>query len=561
MCEVNVNNLFYDESKDQYPEFEESVRNHFNSSVKGNKKLFRTNANGLYEAYLNNLPEESKQHYTCNACKGFLNKYGSLVTISENGEIKSALWNEDEVPQFFAESVKAMKEIVLKSKVNNVFSADNKILGHPVTGEWTHLSVKLPSGLVNTSRLLTAGQVMAEKEQDFKMLTNALLTYSLETVEQALALIQSETMYRSDRVLGIAQWFKELIEKRNSMQSSTQKTNVAWLAVGTAPSGFTHVKSSMIGTLLDDIQDGLSTETVAARFAEKMNPSNYQRSQSAPSENSIFEAEQLVEKLGIANSLQRRYAIIDEIPSFLWKNKETIKNTEKRSSNGVFSQLTAKAKTQNNTMTIPSSVMTWEKFKRTILPTADKIEALTDNPNRFMALVTAADNTSENILQWGNPFSWYYHGGVDGEIRRRVEEAGGRYENNEIRASLIWEGLTDLDLHCVTPRGEHIYYNDKRSRDGGYLDLDMNGIDRNSETPVENMRWSDNAPEGHYKFFVHNYSEKVNGFHGTPFRVELEINGMVYHYEGKPLTDGNKVTVFEFDYIRGQNLSIHGNIS
>jgi hypothetical protein len=393
------------------------------------------------------------------------------------------------------------------------------------------------------------------------MLVNALLTYSEETVEQALSLIQSETMYRSDNVLGVTKWFKELIEKRNSVNGSVNKTNIVWLAVANAPTGFTHIKSSMIGTLLDDIQNGLSSEIVAARFAEKMNPANYQRSQSAPSENTIYEAEKVVEKLGIADSLQRRYATIDEIPSFIWKNKEKIK-TENKQSSGVFSHLATKTKNNtSNAITIPSAVMTWEKFKRTILPTADKIEALVDNPDRFMALVTTVDSTSENILQWDNPFSWYYHGGVDGEIRRRVEEAGGRYENNEIRASLIWEGLTDLDLHCSTPRGEHIYYHAKRSRDGGYLDLDMNGIDRNSETPVENMRWSNNASEGHYKFFVHNYSEKVNGYHGTPFRVELEINGRVYHYEGEPLTDGQKVTVFEFDYIRGQNISIQGNTS
>ena len=192
--------------------------------------------------------------------------------------------------------------------------------------------------------------------------------------------------------------------------------------------------------------------------------------------------------------------------------------------------------------------MTWEKFKRTILPNALSIEAKVDNINRLMALVTAADENSENILQWDNPFSWYYHGGIDGEIKRRVENAGGRYENNEIRCSLIWEGRTDLDLHCITPKGTHIYWSSKRSSCGGYLDLDMNGIDRPSEYPVENMRWTINAPEGHYKFFVHNYTERVNKKQGTPFKVELEINGQIYSYVGEPLKASNQTTVFEFDY-------------
>jgi hypothetical protein len=165
MCEeFNLNNSFYDESKDQYPEFEEAVKEQFNKSVANGEKLFKTNADGLYEAYLNNLPSEAKQHYTCNACKSFISRYGNLVTISDKGKIKSVFWNDEKTPSFFAESVKKMKKIVLNSKVKGVFSSDNKTLGQPVTGEWTHLSAKLPSRLVNRSRLLTAGQVMAEKE-------------------------------------------------------------------------------------------------------------------------------------------------------------------------------------------------------------------------------------------------------------------------------------------------------------------------------------------------------------------------------------------------------------
>ncbi|MFE3576808.1 YfaP family protein [Lysinibacillus sp. NPDC059133] len=554
---TNIASNVYNNENDRYPEFEKNIKSYFDEAS-SSKKLFKANVQGLFDLYLDNLPIEARQHYTCSACSHFIERFGGLVTIDENGIMASAIWDEDIAPPFFKAAVLAMKAKVLNSKVMGVFISNSPVLGQPCTGKWNHLSVVVPEEMVNHSRLKTSGQVMAEKLEEFKMLTNALFDYTIETVEQAVVLLQSEALYRSDRVLGIAEWFKTLHEKRNSIGNINQKTNIVWLAVATAPSGFCHIRSSMIGTLLDDIVSGMSVESVARRFAEKMNPANYMRSQATPTQNAIVEAEKIVEKLGIANSLRRRYATFEEIPSPLWENQSEQKVVEQK--NGIFANIIPKEKT-TSPLSLPSTVMTWEKFQRTILPTAENMEVLIDNSSRFMALVTASDETAPNILQWDNTFSWYYHGGIDGEIKRRVESAGGRYENNEIRASLIWEGFTDLDLHCITPKGEHIYYGDKSDRFGGFLDIDMNGGHHRSPSPVENIRWSENAPDGHYRFYVHNYCERGNG--STPFKVELEVNGKTYSFIGVAGGGGYVTDVFEFDYVKGHqpNISSHSYAS
>lgn len=546
--------------KDGYPQFEQAVVERFNMFVGTGVKLFKTNVEDIFEnIFLDHMSEESgaKQHYNCNACRSFFNKYGSLVAVSENGELKSVLWNDKDVPEFFKQAVKVMKNVVEGSNVTGVFLSDTKVLGHPVTGEWTHIHVKLPSEMVFRSRLETAGQAMAVKREEFNMVNRAVRDFSLDTINKALTLINSETLYRGDKAKPNVEWFKSLVEKVKNADTADKKKNIIWLAIAEAPNGFAHIRSNATGTLLKDISEGLSTEEVASKFKQVMNPSNYQRSQSAPSENSIYEAEKVVAQLGIENSLARKYATLEEVQK-TWTPNLSIQ--EPVTTQGVFGHLTSKSKA-DNTMDLPKSVMTWEKFLRTVLPTADSLEVKVDSPDRFMAMVTAVHPESENILQWSNPFSWYYHGGVDGEIKRRVEEAGGRYENNEIRASLIWDGRTDLDLHCVTPYGEHIMYSNKNGNCGGFLDLDMNGLDRNSDTPVENMRWKLDAPQGRYKFYVHNFSERVNGSKGTPFRVELEVNGKVYQYDGSALKNGEKVTVFEFDYVKGRDPIIRGIVN
>lgn len=128
---------------------------------------------------------------------------------------------------------------------------------------------------------------------------------------------------------------------------------------------------------------------------------------------------------------------------------------------------------------------------------------------------------------------------IDAEIRQRVEAAGGMIDGVDMRFSLIWENRNDLDLHVMTPGGSHIYYGSKRDTSGGYLDVDQN-VQGENPKPVENTRWAKGTcPRGEYRVWVENYN-----FHrdpdiagdpsrqDTPFKVEIEINGKIQHFEG-----------------------------
>lgn len=413
---------------DGYDYLLEDIRQSFNTAIATDEPLFTTSVENLYDIFLDGLPKEARQHYNCHECRRFVNNYGGLVTIDDAGYTHPVMW-EIICPDFFRDAVANVSKAVRAAKITGVFLTTEKRLGIPKTGKWHHMAVdisKVDRRFKHRDRIFTADQKMAEKKEDFKMLMNACIKYKQETIESSVNLLQSNSLYRSEKVLGIAKWFLEL---KQNMGKPGCFTNIVWKYVATAPAGFCHISSSMIGTLLDDIEDGMDFETVKRRFDEKMNPTKYQRPKAAPTAQNVARAEEIVAKLGIANSLKRRYARLDELQK-VWEPKtETPKVAT-----GVFS----KVKTKNSDSVVrplfgDGGVMTWEKFSRTVLPQAKKIEAHIDyGRDSYAALVTAEDPEAPPIVAWDtednrNPFSWYLYsnGSAPGEWNLR---AGNWYE-------------------------------------------------------------------------------------------------------------------------------------
>lgn len=328
------------------------------------------------------------------------------MTVQDDGTPASLVWGaaDSQLPW------SALAAEVHHRKVNGVFRTDAQVLGTPQKGGWTHLSLPTPSGIQNTSALLTAAQQIAAAAEEYQMLWRTLQIYTEPQLELALRLLQSETLYRSEKVVGPAEWLLRL--HRSVMGTpSGLRGNLVWRAVANAPAGFCHTRSSMLGTLLYDIGEGMTYEKASRRFCEKMNPTQYQRPQAAPTEANVLQAEHTIQKLGLAASLRRRYARLDEIQT-IWR--PTIRPQASTETSGVFGHLrTRPSPAARISMQIPPVLMTWEKFHSTVLPRAQQIQMeLSDVRNSFCALVTAVDPEAPPILQWDtparrNPFSWY----------------------------------------------------------------------------------------------------------------------------------------------------------
>lgn len=400
-----------------YHAFLASVNARFLASVgAGAEPLFKTDAAAaLWPAYLEAMPAEHRQYHTCSACRQFVERFGSLVTLGAKGGTTPALWHEEDAPDFYKPAVAAMARRVSRAKVTGVFLSSDRVWGKPETGAWHHLTVTPPDAMVFQRATQTAFQARAVKAEDFKTVMRALDEFKRPHLQLALTLLRREALYRSEKVLGQAEWLHDLHVALGAVRGSA-KTHVVWRAVATAPAGFCHPRSSMIGTLLMDIAAGMDFSEVSRRFEAKMHPLRYQRPQAAPSAGAIAAAEKLVQQLGAAGSLARRFARLDEVQA-LWKPTPA---SSVPAAGGVFGHLKPKGAAPD--LNVPAQTMTWDKFQRTVLPTAERIEFYARHrDDSYTSLVTAVHADAPPILQWDsedkrNPVSWYFwHGGSTAE--------------------------------------------------------------------------------------------------------------------------------------------------
>tara|TARA_B100000902_G_C27273877_1_gene897799 strand:+ start:291 stop:1250 length:960 start_codon:yes stop_codon:yes gene_type:complete len=121
------------------------------------------------------------------------------------------------------------------------------------------------------------------------------------------------------------------------------------------------------------------------------------------------------------------------------------------------------------------------------------------------------------------------------EFAERLAREGAK--TGDVQVSLIWNNYNDLDLHVVCPSGERIFFDNRNSKCGGELDVDMN-VKPASRKPVENVYWPENkAPRGTYKVYIHHYAKHNKGFRSnkdpTEFKILVNMEGSKKEFKGE----------------------------
>lgn len=400
------------------------IQKHFDNIPKETSLFEVSHDKDLFEIFLANIPENRRQYYTCHCCRQFINKYGNVVYLDANLNIKSAIWPALVAEDELISAIFTIKEIVESSSISSVFLSEDKKWGVPKNLDpvrdhtWTHFHII--NNRIFKSANLNADQTMAEKRQDLILLRTSIEKYDLAHFMGARSL--KDVMSGSEKIIGAIDWSIDLIQK---MEGNKNKKNVLWAAVASAPPGFCHFANTIVGTVLDDIKAGLDFQTIRNKFAAKTRPEIYQRPQSPPTQGNIARAEELVKKLGIDRSLPRRFARIEDLVT-IW-NPYEIKISSFRKE-GVFSHLLPGAKnTQVQISGQPPIKITWEKFARDVLPNASKLEYFVRPKDLFGTLITAVNLDAPPIIQWDdpsyrNPVTWYTYSGPTTPSQWNIKE-------------------------------------------------------------------------------------------------------------------------------------------
>ncbi len=420
--------------------------------ISDERPVFIANVVGstIWEAYLNTFEPKDRQHFTCNACKSFIQRYGHLVYIDDNLQLQSAIWDASVVPAFYKQTIETLRKFVLKRGVAICwpFYSSEYLIGHQERGGWNHFFARVGEHSKCSNLTKEPHEISAEKKQNFITVSRAISEFDLGVAKQALGLLRSDSLYRSEKVLGVAEAFHTL--HQDILDNPLSKTSLLWLYVAKNPDGFCHIKSSMIGTLLEDISIGrLSGTQVARRFKDKMDPTKYQRPTAAPSDGNIEQAEKIVKEMGFDRSLLRRFARIDEVP-LIWAPHE-LKDVD-NSNSGVFGHL--KSKSQTKEIEAPEKRVTWAWFVKNVLNDATKIEVEIQSMSYFYNLcgfLTATYDDAPCLFQWGNHFSQYVYVNKSNAISWGLPSFGYVNVTGIVEAPHMWANAKNNGNHgdCV----------------------------------------------------------------------------------------------------------------
>jgi len=519
--------------------FSKAVHKQFVEMSKG--ELFVTDTVEPFENYLKLFPKGTdpifrvRTVHDCNCCKNFIRRLGTLVAIKD-GKIVT-VWDKcDDLPEPYRTVAENMAKLVRDSNVKTVFRTKERKYGTEYNYDTKtnerhdHFYGEVAAKHFSTDPDTKRG----EQEAIFQVMKRGLTEIKYQDLSTIIDLIDSNSLYRGEEhkpaVLGFQQLKVDFVH-------NGQTDLFIWENLSNRNARF---RNTVIGTLLVDLAEGKEIEQAVKAFETKVAPMNYKRPTAVITQKMVEQAVQTLTDLGLHGAIARRYARLSDVSV----NDVLFVDNESRSKmkDGVVALLESSVIKPKPDLK-KSTPIAADEFVKAILPIAKSMEVMVENRHAGNFLSLTGGDGLERLFKWNNNFAWSYDGSVTDSVKQRVKAAGGNI-NAKLRVSLSWFNTDDLDLHAMTPKGEHIYFGNK----SGILDVDMNAR-LVTKTPVENLSFN-HLVDGKYVISVNQFNQRETTDFG--FSIEVEFGGVISQYSySKAIRRGESVPCFSLHVKNG----------
>ena len=550
-----------------FKDFVKAIQKNLQQMSKDSSRLFTVNVDTeeLYNLYLDSFPAgtneiyRERREYDCSCCRHFIRDVGNVVSI-KNGELHT-IWGINPVSDDKYNVVAAALDAYVKQKaVLGVFLKKEKRIGTPENREmlptgkinkYEHFFVDLPEICIFKE---CYGHTLEGDLSQFRDVRNvfkrSLDEISKEAVDTVLELIAQNSLYKG------AEWKKQLTEFKNYQKEYgklTDKQKELWIWEKSISAGAVigKIRNHSIGTLLVNISEGMDLDLAVRKYEQIVSPVNYKRPKAIFTNKMLEDAKKTITELGYMDSLQRRFATLDDITvnNILFSNKDAAKRIT--GAMDLFDEMEQDVAIDPKRFSKVEEISA-EDFIKNVLPVAKELEVYLENKHiqNMVSLIAPEVADAKTMFKWNNGMSWAYTGNItDSDIKENVKAAGGSV-TGIVRFSIQWndgngKDNSDLDAHCLEPQGgDHIYFSHKISRyTGGELDIDITDpiyqCKSNGGVAVENITYpsKERMKPGTYKFYVNQYSFRNS--QGFKAKAEVEVNGEIHSYEYNTPVRGN----------------------
>ena len=483
----------------------------------------------LWDTYLQSFPEGTNQIYKtrtehdCSCCRGFVRNVGNVVSVV-NGKPQS-VWGIKDAAYPFNVVAAALDALVLSTPITDLFRSSEPSYGAEQTKQllegqainWNHFHGKLAAKHFTKQPDKDRGDYRTTAQ----VFQRGLEELSPLAVTQVLELIDSNALYRGVEHRDAVQDFQKA--QNNYLcfpEGGIDRGLYVWTnAVGRAA----RFRNTVIGTLVQDLSEGVDMEHAVRSFETKVAPTNYKRTTALITPNMVKAAMTTITDLGLESALERRLATIGDVSvnNVLWVDN-SVKPLMKGGIEGLLMSAVAPDTSKVSSKAVDILIA---DFMASVVPKAQGMDLLVQGkhlPN-LVTLTAPVHPDSGKLFKWNNDFGWSYKGNITDSIKEKVKAAGGNVTNAKLRVSLEWYNFDDLDLGCIAPNGKHIFFANKMS----ILDVDMNAGIGTTREPVENLSWVSLA-DGEYKVYVNQYNRRETADVG--FTLEVEFDGVITQY-------------------------------